>query len=114
MRVVDFRRRAESLWIQVEVMSHSFCTSLDEPRVIARGWFDLVTPRLGGGPPLSNSLIAPLAGSLPQRGVPSRTSRRNERLELGCAPAGNGPLPGRRMDNRQFALNIVPWLSGQP
>lgn len=38
VRVVGTRSVAGRLWLQVELLSHSFCASLREPFVIGRGW----------------------------------------------------------------------------
>jgi hypothetical protein len=38
VRVVDFARDEEQLWLLVEVLSHSVCESADEVSVISRGW----------------------------------------------------------------------------
>lgn len=38
VRVVGTRSVAGRLWLQVELVSHSFCQSLDEPFVVGRGW----------------------------------------------------------------------------
>src|SRR5262245_47678677 len=38
VRVQEFRRVGGRLWIRIEVLTHSICTSSDEPKVTARGW----------------------------------------------------------------------------
>jgi hypothetical protein len=38
VRVRGFRRADERLWIQVEVLSDSPCTSAEEPKVVGEGW----------------------------------------------------------------------------
>jgi hypothetical protein len=38
LRVIGFREVGAELWIHVELLSHSFCESTDEPTVTARGW----------------------------------------------------------------------------
>ncbi|HXV64986.1 MAG TPA: hypothetical protein VEK15_30100 [Vicinamibacteria bacterium] len=38
VRVLGFRRVGEELWVDVEVMSHSFCEGAEEPKVTASGW----------------------------------------------------------------------------
>ena len=38
VRVVGTRAVAGRLWLQVELVSHSVCESLDEPFVVGRGW----------------------------------------------------------------------------
>ena len=37
-RVAGFRLVGHQLWVDVEVLSESRCTSADEPKVVARGW----------------------------------------------------------------------------
>ena len=38
VRVVRTRSVAGRLWLQVELVSHSFCESIEEPFVVGRGW----------------------------------------------------------------------------
>jgi hypothetical protein len=38
VRAIGFQDRRGQLWVDVEVLSHSPCTSNEEPRVDARGW----------------------------------------------------------------------------
>lgn len=38
VRVTGFRRQRGRLWASVEVLTHSPCDTLDEPRVVRRGW----------------------------------------------------------------------------
>jgi hypothetical protein len=38
VRVVRTRSVAGRLWLQVELVSHSFCESIGEPFVVGRGW----------------------------------------------------------------------------
>jgi hypothetical protein len=38
LRVIGFRRVGDQLWIHVELLTHSFCESAQEPVVTARGW----------------------------------------------------------------------------
>jgi len=38
VRLGQFRRVGDRLWVHVEVLSHSICESTEEPTVAARGW----------------------------------------------------------------------------
>ena len=38
VRVQGFQRVGDRLWIQIQVMTHSICTSIDEPKIEAEGW----------------------------------------------------------------------------
>jgi hypothetical protein len=44
VRVVGFRRSADRLWVEIEVLSHSICESLEEPTVTDRGWVPAHAP----------------------------------------------------------------------
>jgi hypothetical protein len=44
VRVVEFRRVDDRLWVRVEVLSHSICESTQEPAITARGWMRAHAP----------------------------------------------------------------------
>ncbi|HUF27883.1 MAG TPA: hypothetical protein VMM18_12985 [Gemmatimonadaceae bacterium] len=44
VRVGGFREVADTLWVEVEILSHSPCGSVDEPSVRARGWIPAHSP----------------------------------------------------------------------
>jgi hypothetical protein len=46
-RVLAFRQTADTLWVEVEVLSHSLCLGPREPTVVARGWLPAHAPAGG-------------------------------------------------------------------